>query len=366
MIKRLLLLTALVAPALAYGANPSNDFSVQILPSGGGGSGGGGSGGGGGTPTAPAAATAGCTSSNGGGPSNGSCFSTLAANWDFSGATSFGSQPANFYQTLSNWLDCAGASSPQFWNVVGNGGSVASSCSDYSIVTDSSGGDGNINALQILFTVADQNSGSGSTMAQTAEPPRNGGGELFPQQIYIEARIRTTAASGTNASGGLTGDVWSYSGIQLSYAVEWDFAEMYNNNAMNIGVDPGGQALGWGQNGGPGGLNQTQYFTIGQRITANGTNINTCTYVNNIQAQCTGSLTWTGNGSNICNQSGCSTMPLQMLMQSGQEGLGPPAILGTQVIYIEWFRVWTCSSWNSGSLTSRGANCQGAVLGSGQ
>ena len=85
MIKGLFFTAALLMPSLAYAGNPSANLSVQVVPAG--------------VQVAPAGAQA-------------AGYTTLAFHSDFT-------QP--FYTNLSNWLDCAGATSPQWWIAGGNG-----------------------------------------------------------------------------------------------------------------------------------------------------------------------------------------------------------------------------------------------------
>src|SRR6187200_3041948 len=77
---RSLFFLLLSVPWLAYGANPTADLSVQIVPAGS-------------APTVPD-------------PAQAAGFTTLSLNADFT-------QP--FYATQSNWLACAGAADPQWW-----------------------------------------------------------------------------------------------------------------------------------------------------------------------------------------------------------------------------------------------------------
>lgn len=344
MIKRLLLLTALLAPALAYGANPSNDFSVQIPAAGSGV--GGGSGGGGGSPAAPAAALAGCQTANGGGPNNGSCFKTLALNLDLTGATqSFvaNSTPVNA-TTLSNWLDCAGASSPIMYNING-------SCSAYSII-----GDGGTNALLMSDP-------STTNYVEIAASPYNSqGGHNFPEAFYAEAKIRTDSQSIANmaSNGGQPfNDFWAVypnTGCGSCVYMEWDFIETYSNNSGGFATPRTGSS----NNYAPGGINinmganysQTNYSIIGARITNDGNgNVAWCIYANNVQQGCTsgnvGPGSWFGT-------------PLEMIFDSSNGG---NSVSGPVNMYVEWLHVWECPNWNGINASPYAGNyCSGTVL----
>src|ERR1700761_1982291 len=84
-----ILLAALLAPVLAYGGSPSTDLSVQIVPAA--------------SPPPPPP-----TNLTPPAPAQAAGFTTLAANYDFTGQTSDGVHPANWYQTITNWLTCVG------------------------------------------------------------------------------------------------------------------------------------------------------------------------------------------------------------------------------------------------------------------
>jgi hypothetical protein len=351
MIKRLLLLTALLAPALAYGAKPSNDFSVQIVPAGNGSSGGGNGGGGSvrGSPTAPGAALAGCQTANGGGPTNGSCFSTLALNLDLTGATqSFvaNSTPVNA-TTLSNWLDCAGASSPIMYHVTTVSGEA---CSDYSIIND-----GGTDALRL----ADP---AGVNYVQVSTSPYNSqGGHNFPEAFYVEAKIRTDSQSIANMApygGQPFSDFWAVypnTGCGSCAYVEWDFSEIYSNNSNGFATartgsfnnyNPGGITINAGSN-----YSQTSYSIIGARITNDGNgNVAWCVYANNVQQGCT----------SAAETASWFVTPLQIIFDSSSGGY---AVSGPTNQYVEWLHVWECSNWNAiNSPPYEGNYCSGAVL----
>ena len=373
MIKRILLLTALLAPALAYGANPSNDFSVQILPagsSGGGGGGGGGGSGGGGSPTPPAAALAGCSSANGGGPNNGSCFNTLVMNLDFTGATqSFVGNSGNFnISPLSNWLDCAGASSPKMFNT---GQSSNANACRYSLVSD-----GGTNALLMQFLPGDwsTNAAKVTQMSTINNGSPASAGTTFPAGFYAEVKVRTTAASDA-ATSLETNDFWSYTGCcgQGSPSSEWDFIETYGSQR-----DGGGFVVyGYGSNGYYGGqqqanstyvpgYNHDNYNIYGYRLTQDGVkNVAACFYVNNVQqSQTTGLPVCVPQDLTSSNHSVVDLLNTQLdiIMSAGPDNsTDPSAEMDT---YVEWIHVYTCSNWAAAnSLTTYGGNaCAGTVL----
>ena len=123
MIKELFFAVVLLAPTLAYSGNPSGDLSVEVVPA----------------------------SSNGiacdiGPNYTGSIpaaaqavgFTHCAANYDFSNS---------FYATRSNWLDCAGAANPQWWNL-SYATTTPAPCGRYNIIADTAFG---TNVLQSIY-----------------------------------------------------------------------------------------------------------------------------------------------------------------------------------------------------------------------
>ncbi|HEY2538350.1 MAG TPA: hypothetical protein VGI28_02445 [Stellaceae bacterium] len=368
MIKKLLLIGALLAPALGYCAGPSNDLSKQLVLSAVGGSGGNGgsgrsgsggrvgtrSGGGGDSPSAPAAATAGCSSSNGGGRSNGSCFKTLALNMDFTGATQSGySNGAKFNaDKLSNWLDCAGATSP----TMGNSGFSAGAppCSVYSIINDYG-----TNTLDMTFTPSMTTSNNAELYTKKA----------IPQEYYVEAKLRTDSASDSTCPNGVPcQDFWSYTyGGSGAPTMEWDFIEMYNSqqDAGGSNVGPGTQVEQHGANSSlvPG-YNHDNYNIFGERITQDGTGkVSICFYVNNVQVP----VTYGRNRRNCAVRHDRGWLlnysaPLSAILQSGDGG---HTVSNNINLYVQWLRIWTCPNWtNANSPNYNGFACTGAIISS--
>jgi hypothetical protein len=140
MIKKLIFMAALLAPCLAYGQNPSSaNLSVQVVSSGNG------------IPCVYGPNFTGAIPE----PAQKAGYTTCYANYDFSTA---------FMGNLSNWLDCAGASSPLFFNTGYLNG--ATPCARYSIVSDTVNGNTQ-NILDIVYTLADAQARHSGTWMNT-------------------------------------------------------------------------------------------------------------------------------------------------------------------------------------------------------
>ena len=153
MFKKVLLAGALLlAPVLAYGASPSTDLSVQIVPAA--------------SPTPPSNGIACDIGPNYIGsipaPAQAVGYTHCAANYDFTSSTTFnngaGGSGYNF-SNISTWLYCNGsgggtASNPTgpLWYVIDTGNGVQAPCSDMSIIND-----GGSNSLLLTFTPTDFN-----------------------------------------------------------------------------------------------------------------------------------------------------------------------------------------------------------------
>lgn len=354
MIKRLLLLTTLLAPALAYGANPSNDFSVQIAPTGSTGS----TGSGGGSPAVPAAALAGCQSANGGGASNGSCFNQLAFNIDFTtnaAVSGYQGQTLVNAQALSNWLDCdMSGGTPLMWIGSFGGDGQNAACGDWSVVSDNVSG---TDALFVNFPVDSTDNQHGSAQLTTAPYSAGSttGATTFPLGFYAEWIWRTDSTYTSIPAGTSFIDFWAYPD-QNQGSGEWDFSETYSN------AGGGGQAAlsGYGQclsvGNCPGGLTYlsntysplNNYVTYGLRFTQDGSgNVAWCNYINNTQQGCA-----TASGT------GALTEAVHMLILNGTFTRS-----GTAHLYLQRYRVWDCRNWRQANYpTYNGAACAGVVL----
>jgi hypothetical protein len=309
--------------------------------------------------SAPAAALAGCSSVNGGGPSNGSCFSTLALNMDFttSSAVSGLSNGTLFNaQVISNWLNCSNSS--MLWQLGGAGqGNNAPCPSSWSIAND-----GGTNAL-LLSANANQE------FSTTSE---------FPNQYYVEFRWRTDTTSDSNCNNGgysLCQDIWTYD-VGSGPVMEWDFIE-----TTPTSLDQGGSNFNVGS---PGkywvqqnwklvpGYNHDAYHTLGARITEDGTGaaavcyyldgaqvyIGSGTRVNNCESYLASDTV--SDGSTLASNVASMNHAIQMIIWNSVSGTG-----NTVNMWLQYLRVWDCSNWTQAGQPAAGNNglaCEGAII----
>jgi hypothetical protein len=327
MFKKVLLAGALLAPVLAYGASPSTDLSVQIVPAI--------------SPTSPSPPT----SSNGiacaVGPNytgsvpagaSAAGFTTCAANFDFT---------QSFFATMSNWLDCAGASSPMWWL-----NSSGQDCSDFIMTTDQG-----VQVLDFHLPQGQTLGSDGFLALNTATSNYSTASLTIPQGKYYEVTFRVLSATATGGPGGnIIADAWSWccAGGGTPPFVEYDFIEMYSSNPGQDGAGTGPwNGGGWSWNGSLSqvgnqpGYNPAVYNTYGIRVTTDGNGkYAECTYLNN-------------------NFVGCQTATA---LPSAEEAHNFLSLWGSPVgasvtgdTYWQSIRVWECSGWATGE-------CNGTVL----
>lgn len=295
-------------------------------------------------------------------------FTTLMFNLDFTGATQSQVRGVNFNQaTLSNWWDCAGAGSPFFYNYLA--GQAVITCSGISsIISDIDNGPlgtgGSVNVLQVR--IPDRPNGGNVSMSTTdgGNPPT---GVTSPSAFYAEARFRTDAASDASmlaaGNGASMIDFWTFAAaINGAAYSEWDFIEL----------NAGGDDLAQVRNGcvscfGPGfnypstisGWDHDVYNTIGYRNTIDGLgHVEACIYSNGVQVWCSGVFD-SGNGVADPN---ITAEPAQLMFTVSNNNAG-----GFDNGYLEYFRAWSCPSWNNvNSSPYNGNTCAGSLLGTGQ
>lgn len=317
MIKKVICTVALLLPGLAYSANPNANLTGQITPAQS-------------DPTVPAGAQA-------------AGFTTLAANWDFTANTMCIAGSCVPASPLSNWLDCAGASNPQWWEL-GN-------CVDTTIITD-----GGVGTLDLRFNIANWPGQNSNTM-QTANRTNTSTSMAFPTGIYVEIKSRNPTYVGTcnsSAPSCSQNDFfgWSTANNTSSPFVEWDFIEMYGQATVNGGIAHnwnganGGDQLSTREPGSVPGYDPTIYHIYGTRVTTDGAgNVALCFYLDNTI------LTPCGSDSLL------SPTPLPHDFFSLETGpyTFPNNFLQNSHYYIQWIRVWECAGWATGQ-------CNGTML----
>jgi len=275
MIKELFFTVALLAPGLASGGNPSGNLSVEVVPA---------------SPNGVACDIGPAYTGAVPAAAQAAGFTHCAANYDFSNS---------FYATRSNWLDCAGAANPQWWNLP-YAGTAAVPCGRYNIIADSAFG---TNVLQSIFQPSDWPSSSSTEIDTTNSPsptPGSNPGFFFSTQFYVEVAEYVTADTQNNAYAGtscgsspaLFGGVWTWAAPET---VETDFMEFYpglsqcTNGGNTYDHNGGGALLPGNVNAQPGqlvfssGYDPTIPHTYGTLQTANGTIYTRCNYMDGRQ-----------------------------------------------------------------------------------
>jgi hypothetical protein len=334
MLKKILLVGALLAPVLAYAGSPSTELSVQIVPAA--------------SPTPPPSNGIACDigpNYKGSIPAAAQAagFTHCAANYDFT-------QP--FFATESSWLDCAGASNPMWAQVIFANGSNPP-CSDIRIMSD-----GGIQALDISFPTSLL--GTSTTNQLATENVNNGGTNLpsgfngFPNGSYIEMVWRVSSATQNSCPSSNTNcifaDIWSWdtSSTSSNGHIEWDFTELYGYVGTDGGCDGATNCNGIGQPGHVSGFDPTVYNTYATRVTLDGTgNVARCNYLNgNILLPC--AVPGAGVSGSALN------LRHFLYMTLGPQNLSG-SITQNQDMYVQRTTVWECSGWQTGE-------CNGPVL----
>ncbi len=317
MIKGLFFTAALLVPSLAYAGNPSASLSVQVVPAG---------------LQVPAGAQA-------------AGYTTLAFEADFT-------QP--FYTTLSNWLNCAGASSPKMW-LIGLAGRATAPCARVSMVND-----GGVQVLDLRMQPGDAPAGLGTAISTLNADNGATQGIDFPNGAYWEATFRVSASGlNNNPNGTEVAAWWSWSdtGQNTSTAFqEYDNPEIYGtgsnqNNVTIHGYYGAGSAYIAGFGPPHLTLDPTVYHTIAVRVTQDG-NANTelCEYIDGVLQVCGGSA---GDPAATYNQRRYPILDAGII-----PGNTPSAPLDTLVKSV---RIWTCPGWQ-GPLNQPGHPCNEPVL----
>jgi hypothetical protein len=314
-------------PGLAYAANPGANLSVQVIPAG---------------PNNPPTSPAQATVAN---------FNTCIVCIDFTapsggvfvnGAAVAGANGA----TPSTWLDCAGASSP-IWFQGSNGNTHSMPCPD--IVND---GLGNSQVLRMWSGPQPTTNVNGMKLYNNGA----GTGIMAPTNNYMEATYIVTQFPQFGYSEGawLGGAGEIPSGVH-NY-LEFDAFEVNNNLNAGAYASVGRTWLNtqdfigsnWSGTFPPNydSYNlSTQYLKIGQRITSDGATLYKCMWINDVFQNCVHSIP---NGSTFTTaQLGDTTSRMQtyfILTGCLQCNTGTTA---NMVAYAKNFYLWSCSNWQT-------------------
>jgi hypothetical protein len=330
MIKGLFFTAALLMPSLAYAGNPSANLSVQVVPAG--------------MQVAPAGAQA-------------AGYTTLAFHSDFT-------QP--FYTNLSNWLDCAGATSPQWWIAGGNGHSPPP-CARISMIND-----GGAQVMDMQFTAADAADLGTVLTPINALVNRYTQGVDFPNGAYWQVTFRVLPNGlNNNPYGNLIAAWWTWSdtGQTASSTAfqERDFPEIYTTGCCHNDVITHGYWAPSGQNqillagfGAPEyPIDPTIYHTFAARVTQDGsTNLAICFYIDNALQNC-GDMISSGNTGATAITSSQLNQRNYPVLQLGPINSTPVA--ATMDLLVKDVQIWTCAGWQ-GPLNQPGYPCNGPVL----
>jgi hypothetical protein len=348
--KILLFTTALLAPGLAYGANPSANLQVQVVPAG-------------------APGTCGAIVGQAATDAAAAGFNTCALYNDFTTPV-----PNSVGTGLpSNWLDCSldsGTSSVWYWGLgIFQNNTEIQPCAGHvdANVTDPTYGN-----LALRFTLNFSEMSATDYRAnmigmQTANfnySPTNpvpGPGE-YPY-AYYEWTWRTDTP---NPPGGglLDNGMWSWvSGNaktlagQSSYLAELDFSETGYWTSSDAGVNtwgPSGRITDWFTATNQG-LPTSAYHTWGMLFTGDGgNNFSTCSYVDGTRTRCV-QHPYDAAGENLQRR---YMMAWLFCYSDGNDSLCHTNF-GTSHQYIKSIKVLTCANWQQSSAAGM---CNGSTL----
>jgi hypothetical protein len=312
MIKKLFFTAALLVPGLAYGADPTANLPIQIVPA----------------AAVPAAAQA-------------AGFNNLIINDNF--------QSAAFANTAT-WLDCNDGSTPpssplyyRAW--IGFGMGLSGPCSAITQTTDPIDG-------QLSVRLHWQDSYIGAASALTIQTTDNSGnGRQTPPGFYLEVVARTDNATGGSPKPWM--GLWSYTTNGGSYELDGSeesgsgvtFAIHNNENRFNNCANPSAGCA-------PASVDVTKYHTYAWRQTSAGTDIVFCAYIDGVLYGCntinpTAAELASGSGFTMVHQ-------FEITMPGGGTPLGNGST--GKNAFIRSAKVWSCAGINSGALCRSSSN----------
>jgi hypothetical protein len=343
MIKQLFFTAALLVPGLAYGANPSADLSVQIVPAGGTACDTGTN-----APSIPAAAQA-------------AGFTTCALYLDFT--------KGGYAANTANYINECGATIPHpisgYFVDDSNGNYLGlAACNRTTIATAPSGSQ----ALLVSDRVTDKNNNHGMFSLSWPSPPGVPG--PLGTQNYNEITFQLTGRTQPGSIGNPVIFAWwhrndtSGPGPNGTNAyIEYDDIEIYRNgySQMNAGQWNHGGAdhsfiyfLNCGTNVSlcPDNVDWTQVHRWGVLTTSDGsTQISVCGYLDGALKQCA-QIVPTGTAAEIADQFQKRDMNMNVWIGNCSGGL---CLTEDINIYVLKMQMWECANW----LTQ---TCPGTVL----
>jgi hypothetical protein len=313
MIKKLFFIAALLMPGLAYAGNPSANLPVQIVPPQSG-------------PPVPAPAAA-------------AGFTQLAINSDFS---------LPKYATLGNWLDCAGANPPEWWQGwigVEYGSHVPCNSTYIGQVSDDPGVPGTGPVLHMHWDNALWQGYPNivGNMIETTDTAAHVNPGKYFTFFYEEITARAGNLGLNNGynlwNTGADGHSIEFDGLEVSSGGTDANACVHNNVS---GTVPCTFYASYPAN--HRGIDYTQYHTYAWRITSDGsTDAQWCTYIDNVKDTCVGISPAAGQ---IAGDITVATVPQLIVGNRGVNG-PPPSVIGD--MYVKSVKVWTCPAWSPGN-----------------
>jgi hypothetical protein len=250
------------------------------------------------------------------------------------------------WTTLSNWLDCAGASSPQWSlnNYIGK----PNNCADISVANDSVAG---TNVLIMTVTPGDSSPFTlGIATAQSGNYLMT-----FPStNSYAEVKYRISTAQTANIAnpGNVVFDYWSE--YQTPCGIEVDFIETFGGATPNSnqGLTDWCNTSNHGSDGGQIGTYDSNYHLVGSLNTSNGSSgkIGQCMYID-------GTATLPQGG----GPAACQTMTPSNYGYTQMSSLilwnNAAPVTGDVSVWIEYMRIWSCAGWQTGTPNSPSNTC---------
>jgi hypothetical protein len=330
---KLLLAAALLAPTLAFSANPSADLSVQVVP------------------VAPAVGIACAFGPNFTGtvpaPAQAAGYNTCVANLDFTATSSFVNSGHTYqWSNLSSWLSCprVGASTAILY-LVGDSGTPNPQCSDISVATD-----GGVQVLKMDLPQSNPNGTGGDALISVAGDSGTPGWTIS-LGAYYQATIREPSCS-SQPTNFHCSNFWMWVINQSGAShIEVDHEEDYTGGAGSFTHIWGGAGSGGGSSSPTFPLAQwpptSSYATVGSLVTHDGSSTYAdCNYSNGVavSASCQSAST---------DAAHLSTRNYTVM--SGSAGANSIVLNQDQIVYWKKVLIFACASWQT-------TNCPGSVI----
>lgn len=332
MIRKLVFTAALLAPGVAYAANPSAAFSDQVVPAGS-------------DPIACAIGPAYTGSIPA--PAVAAGWTTCVANYDFTTSSNFtfGGNAYNF-SNMSSWLSCAGGSGPSspLWGD-DNWGGGNTPCSYMTIGADPlypstvpqvlklTIPSGSTTAVEL--GTANTNNGTSGTSIWAAFPTTN----MYVQTTFrLDAPSISSYCTGGCASGtgGYLGTVDFWSVGTTSASVEVDFIEVFGagtfaQSALNS-AGAGGQSYGNFT------LDSNYHVQASLTTAKAGVGLSLCDYLDGVAAS---------SGSCAFSTANQSLAQMEGYLINGAAFNARGALSGAIPYYLKSVVVFSCAGWNN-------------------